>query len=65
MVISHLHFYMKKYKNLSKYSNQGWEALNSMIKTYFFRATNKGGGGGKGQRTKTKLLALKSGCNRD
>ena len=51
----HVHFYLKQYKNLSKFSNQGWESLNAMIKTYFFRSTNRGGGGGKGDRTKTKL----------
>ena len=49
---------MKKYGNLSKFSNQGWEALNAMIKTYFFRGTNKGGGGGKGMRKKSKLVAI-------
>ena len=43
---------------MSNFSNQGWESLNAMIKTYFFRATNRGGGGGKGDRTKTKLVAI-------
>ena len=54
----HVAFYMKEYGNLSKYSNQGWEALNSGIKCFFFRATNKGGGGGKGRRVKSKLIAI-------
>ena len=55
----HVLFYMKKYGNLSKFSNQGWESLNAMIKTYFFRSTNRGGGGGAGEnRTKSKLLAI-------
>ena len=43
---------------MSKFSNQGWKSLNAMIKTYFFCSTNRGGGGGKGERTKTKLLAI-------
>ena len=49
---------MKEYRNLSKFSNQGWESLNAMIKSYFFRSTNRGGGGGKGNRTKTKLEGI-------
>ena len=57
MIHAHVPFYMK-YKNLSRFSNQGWESLNSNVKTYFFRCTNKGGGGGKGDRHKTKLEAL-------
>ena len=58
MVHAHIKFYMEKYKNLSRYSNQGWESLNSHVKTYFFCCTNKGGGGGKGDRSRTKLVAL-------
>ena len=54
----HITSYLREYRNLSKYSNQGWEALNSSAKCYYFRATNKGGGGGTGVRIKTKLRAI-------
>ena len=30
-------------KNLYRYSQQGWEALNSQIKTVYFRRTQGGG----------------------
>ena len=46
---SHILFYMNTYGALNKYSNQGWEHLNKGVKSFFFCATNKGGGGGKGQ----------------
>ena len=58
LAAGHILFYMERWGNLSNFSNQGWESLNAMIKTYFFRATNRGGGGGKGERTKTKLIAI-------
>ena len=40
---------LKKYKehewkNLYRFSQQGWELLNSLIKRFFFLRTNKGGG---------------------
>ena len=35
--------YMHKYGNLNKYSQQGWEASNALIKLFFFRRTSKGG----------------------
>ena len=40
----HMLEYMKRWGNLTKYSQQGWEALNALIKLFFFRRTNKGGG---------------------
>ena len=39
----HLLKYMEMWGNLNKYSQQGWEALNALIKLFFFRRTNKGG----------------------
>ena len=41
--VGHFIEYMKRYGNLSKYSQQGWEALNALIWLFFFRWTNKGG----------------------
>ena len=41
--VGHFLEYMKRYGNLNKYSQQGWEALNALIWSFFFRWTNKGG----------------------
>ena len=35
--------YICKWKNLHRYSQQGWESLNSLIKCFFFQNTNKRG----------------------
>ena len=43
----HLSYYLKRWKNLYRYSQQGWEALNKYIKLYFFNRTQMGGYGGK------------------
>lgn len=42
----HVSYYMKKYRNLYRYNQQGWEGLNSKITDYFFRHSGKGGGKG-------------------
>jgi len=31
------------YRNLYRYSQQGWEAMNDKIKTFYFRRTQRGG----------------------
>jgi hypothetical protein len=51
----HLPYFAKKYGNLYQFSQQGWEALNQMIKHYYFNNTNHGGSlgnGGKDQNGK-------------
>ena len=40
----HILYYMQKYKNLHRYSQQGWEGLNAKIKSIFFQHASKGGG---------------------
>ena len=45
------------WRNLYKHSQQGWEALNGAMKTFFFRRTNSGGHAGKHAR-KSKLKAI-------
>ena len=39
----HLSYYFKVYRNLYKYSQQGWESLNAKFKTFFIRHTQRGG----------------------
>jgi hypothetical protein len=33
----HLTYYLKHYHNLNWYSQQGWESMNSLLKTFFCR----------------------------
>ena len=56
----HMLEYMRKWGNLHKYSQQGWEALNALIKLFFFRRSNKGGknSGGTITHLKSKLVPI-------
>ena len=55
----HLAAYMEKYRSLWKYSQQSWEALNSLVKTFYFRRTQRGGiSGHKGSGGKSKLKSI-------
>ncbi|KAI2505580.1 hypothetical protein MHU86_8822 [Fragilaria crotonensis] len=54
---SHVMRYMQEWRCLHRYSQQGWEALNALIKSYFFRRTNRGGLT-KNMAKKTKLLGI-------
>ena len=55
----HMYEYMKRWGNLTKYSQQGWEALNALIKLFFFRRSNKGGKNSAGQAgSKSKLIPI-------
>jgi hypothetical protein len=54
---SHVMRYMQEWKCLHRFSQQGWEALNALIKSYFFRRSNRGGLTSKNSK-KTKLLAI-------
>ena len=56
----HFTYYLRKWRNLYRFSQQGWEALNAQIKAFFFRRTQRGGHGGRqGQRnSKVKPIGL-------
>jgi hypothetical protein len=54
---SHVMKYMQEWKCLHRFSQQGWEALNALIKSYFFRRTNRGGLSRNGTQ-KSKLLGI-------
>ena len=56
----HMQYYLRTYRNLYRYSNQGWEALNAKYKGIYYSNTNKGGscGGGEHRRKKSHLDAL-------
>lgn len=63
----HLHYYLTKYRNLYKYSQQGWEAMNQKLKHFYFNNTNHGGcAGGRdgGIITNDHLRPLMRMCQR-
>ena len=44
---SHLYHYIKRWGNLYRYQQQGWEMKNEMISSFVHRGTRRGGAGGK------------------
>jgi hypothetical protein len=55
----HFAEYLYKWRNLYPYSQQGWEAMNAMIKTFFYHRTNHGGSAGnKGTSQKSRLVPI-------
>ena len=55
LVSGHVQEFMKEWGCLFRYSQQGWEALNSLVKTIFFRRTNRGG---TANTTRSKLIPV-------
>jgi hypothetical protein len=53
----HVSEYMQYWGNLFQHSQQGWEAFNSLLKTFYFRRTQRGGHSGTGAKTKLKPVA--------
>jgi len=51
----HISEYLIYWGNLYDHSQQGWEAFNSLIKTFFFCRTRCGGAGNKGHGSKSQL----------
>jgi hypothetical protein len=54
----HLSFYLREWGNLFRYSQQGWESMNSLIKTFFYRRTQRGGHGGKADERNSKMKPI-------
>lgn len=54
----HLSYYIRKWRNLYRYSQQGWEGLNSTIKWYYFKRTQRGGYGGKHGEKNSKMKPI-------
>jgi hypothetical protein len=51
----HISEYLYRHRNLYVYSNQGWEALNGLVKQVYFRRTQRGGAAGRsGKRSRLK-----------
>jgi hypothetical protein len=51
----HLTFFAAKYRNLYRFSQQGWESLNQLLKHYYFNNTNHGGASGNGGKSTVGL----------
>jgi hypothetical protein len=59
VMAAHIPYFMKRYGNLYRYSNQGWEALNQKLKAFYFHNTNHGGANGRtGESSGDHLLPL-------
>jgi len=58
LAAGHISEYLVYWGNLYDHSQQGWEAFNSLIKTFFFRRTGRGGAGNKGRGPKSRLLPI-------
>ena len=41
----HISYYLKKYMNIYRYSNQSWERLNKRVKRFYLQRTQRGGYG--------------------
>jgi hypothetical protein len=54
----HLTYYLREWRNLYRYSQQGWEALNSLLKNIYFRRTQRGGHKGDGKSRNSKLTPI-------
>jgi hypothetical protein len=39
----HIRYYLKFWRNLNRFSNQGWEAYNQMVASFWHHRTTKGG----------------------
>ena len=54
----HISYYLKHWRNLYRYSQQGWEALNNVIKLVFHRRTQKGGSQGCSKLSSSKVKGI-------
>jgi hypothetical protein len=54
----HLAFYLREWGNLFRYSQQGWESMNALIKSFFYRRTQRGGHGGKNDEFNSKMAPI-------
>jgi hypothetical protein len=54
----HMTYFLREWRNLYRYSQQGWEALNSLIKNIYYRRTQRGGHKGDGTKKNSKLVPI-------
>jgi hypothetical protein len=58
----HLRYFLRKWRNLNRLSNQGWESYNALVTAYWHHRTMKGGGKGE---DRSKILAIARWLSRD
>jgi hypothetical protein len=51
----HITYFLKKWRNLNRFQNQGWESYNQQVAAFWHHRTTKGGG--KHCRSKIKPIA--------
>jgi hypothetical protein len=51
----HIRYYLRKWRNLNRFQNQGWEAYNQQVAAFWHHRTTKGGD--KVTRSKIKPIA--------
>lgn len=54
----HISDYLFHWRNLYVHSQQGWEAFNSLLKTFYFRRTQRGGTSNHGLGSKSKIVPI-------
>jgi len=52
----HIGDFLLRWRNLYRHSQQGWEALNDLIKTFVHRRTQRGGNMGSGAGASNSML---------
>ncbi len=55
--VGYIRYYLKKWRNLNRFQNQGREAYNAMITAFWHHRTKKGGGKGNINKSKIKPIA--------
>jgi hypothetical protein len=54
----HMTYYLRELRNLYRYSQQGWEALDSLLKNIYFRRMQRGGHKGEGKLKNSRLVTI-------
>ena len=54
----HISQYLFRWRNLFRHSQQGWEALNALLKTFYYRRTQRGGAVNQGKGDQSKLMSV-------
>ena len=54
----HLRYYLQEWRNLYRFSQQGWEGMNSVVKSVLHKITQKGGHGGKRDEKNSKVQPI-------
>ena len=54
----HLSYYLREWRNLYRFSQQGWEGMNSVVKSVYYKRSQKGGNGGKKGENNSKVKPI-------